>query len=93
MRLLKRGLTNNLVSDDVMPRYAILSHTWGADAEEVSCKDMIDGAGTSKPAYDKIRFCGEQAVSDNLQYFWIDTCCIDKSSSTKLQENAGAISS
>jgi hypothetical protein len=66
MRLLKRGLTNNLVSDDVMPRYAILSHTWGADAEEVSCKDMIDGAGTSKPGY---RFCGEQAVSDNLQYF------------------------
>ncbi|KAN0087302.1 P-loop containing nucleoside triphosphate hydrolase protein [Elaphomyces granulatus] len=33
--------------------------------------------------YDKIRFCGEQA-RHGLQYFWIDTCCIDKSSSTEL---------
>jgi hypothetical protein len=78
--------TNDLVRDDVIPRYAILSHTWGADAEEVSFKDMIDGTGTSKPGYDKIRFCGEQAGHDDLQYFWIDTCCIDKSSSTELQE-------
>ncbi|KAN0080705.1 hypothetical protein V8E54_003909, partial [Elaphomyces granulatus] len=36
--------------------------------------------------YDKIRFCGEQARRDGWQYFWIDTCCIDKSSSTELQE-------
>jgi len=40
----------------------------------------------SKSGYDKIRFCGEQARHDGLQYFWIDTCCIDKSSSTELQE-------
>ena len=92
MRLLKCdnpgefSLTNNLVGDDAIPRYAILSHTWGADAEEVSFKDMIDGTGTSKPGYHKIRFCGEQAGRDNLQYFWIDTCCIDKSNNTELQE-------
>ena len=70
----------------MIPRYAILSHTWGADTEEVSFKDMMDGTGTSKPGYDKIRFCGEQAGHDDLQYFWIDTCCIDKSNSTELQE-------
>jgi Heterokaryon incompatibility protein (HET) len=80
------SLTNNLVSDDAIPRYAILSHTWGTDAEEVSFKDMIDGTGTSKPGYHKIQFCGEQAGRDKLQYFWIDTCCIDKSNSTELQE-------
>jgi hypothetical protein len=34
----------------------------------------------------KSRFCGEQARRDGLQYFWIDTCCIDKSSSAELQE-------
>jgi heterokaryon incompatibility protein (HET) len=68
------------------PRYAILSHTWGAHTEEVNFKDMMDGTGKSKPGYDKIRFCGEQARCDGLQYFWIDTCCIDKSSSTELQE-------
>ncbi|EUC43035.1 hypothetical protein COCMIDRAFT_7446 [Bipolaris oryzae ATCC 44560] len=31
-----------------------------------------------KPSYKKIRFCGEQAQQDGLQYFWVDTCCIDK---------------
>jgi hypothetical protein len=46
---------------------------WGVDAEEVSFTDMINGTGRSKPGYDKIRFCGEQARCDGLQYFWIDT--------------------
>ena len=93
MRLLKRNntgefsLTKDLVSDDmILPPYAILSHTWGADIEEVSLKDMMDGTGMRKPGYDKIRFCGEQARCDDLQYFWIDTCCIDKSNSSELQE-------
>jgi hypothetical protein len=63
---------------------AILSHTWGL--EEVTFKDMADGNGTSKAGFDKIRFCGEQARRDGLQYFWVDTCCIDKSSSAKLAE-------
>jgi heterokaryon incompatibility protein (HET) len=78
------SLTKDL--DHHIPQYAILSHTWGADTEEVSFKDMMDGTSKSKPGYDKIRFCGEQAKRDGWQYFWIDTCCIDKSSSTELQE-------
>ena len=68
----------------MIPLYAILSHT--ADTEEVTLKDMIDGSGISKPGYDKIRFCGEQARRDDLEYFWVDTCCIDKSNSAELQE-------
>lgn len=71
---------------DNIPRYAILSHTWGADNEEVTFKDLVEGSGTSKIGYQKIRFCGEQAARDDLQYFWVDTCCIDKSSSTELAE-------
>ncbi|KAN0075779.1 HET domain containing protein [Elaphomyces granulatus] len=93
MRLLKLndaaefGLTKDFLVWDDIPRYAILSHTWGADTEEVSFKDMMDGTAKSKvPGYNKILFCGEQARRDGLQYFWIDTCCIDKSSSTELQE-------
>jgi hypothetical protein len=69
---------------DNIPRYAILSHTW--EKEELTFKDMADGNGTSKAGFDKIRFCGEQARCDGLQYFWVDTCCIDKSSSAELQE-------
>jgi hypothetical protein len=69
-----------------IPRYAILSHTWGTDDEEVSFKDLIEGTGKSKAGYGKIRFCGEQAAKDGLRFFWVDTCCIDKSSSSEVSE-------
>ena len=69
-----------------IPRYAVLSHTWGADDEEATFKDLVDGVGKSKSGYDKIRFCGKQAAKDDLQFFWVDTCCIDKSSSAELSE-------
>jgi len=90
MRLLERGkdgimtMTRDLFGDNIPP-YAILSHTWGSDTEEVSFKDWMDGTG-SKLGYDKIRFCGEQAERAGLQFFWVDTCCIDKSNSTELYE-------
>ncbi|KAF7940600.1 uncharacterized protein EAE98_000727 [Botrytis deweyae] len=90
MRLLENSdygevrLTKNFVVD--IPRYAILSHTWGTDEEEVTFKDMIDGIGKSKAGYKKIRFCGEQAERDGIQYFWVDTCCIDKSNNSELTE-------
>jgi ankyrin repeat protein len=90
MRLLQRCDTGKLVltqfSDEGVPPYAILSHTWGVDAEEVTFEDLTNGTGENKPGYKKIRFCAEQAKSDDLQYFWIDTCCIDKRSSTELSE-------
>ena len=71
---------------DDIPRYAILSHTWGKDKEEVSFRNMVDGTSKNKSGYEKIQFCGEQARRDGLQYFWVDTCCIDKSNSTELAE-------
>ena len=67
-----------------IPPYAILSHTWGADEEEVTFKDLVDGTGKTKAGYGKIHFCGKQAAKDFLQYFWVDTCCIDKSNSIEL---------
>jgi hypothetical protein len=79
------SLLKDIIGDDV-PQYAILSHTWGADGEEVTFKDLMDGTGKSKTGYNKIRFCGEKAKRDGLRYFWVDTCCIDKSSSAELQE-------
>jgi hypothetical protein len=62
--------------------YAILSHTW--TDQEVTYQDLISDAGKSKSGYEKIKFCGEQATRDGLQYFWVDTCCIDKSNSAEL---------
>jgi hypothetical protein len=91
MRLLERsdagefGLTEYFVNDDEIPPYAILSHTWVA-GEEVVYEELKDGAGKGKSGYHKIRFCGEQARRDGLQYFWVDTCCIDKSNNNELSE-------
>lgn len=91
MRLLKYNndgefsLTKDFVGGEI-PEYAILSHTWGKDTEEVTYRDVIDGTGKEKVGYKKIRFCAQQASGDGLQYFWVDTCCIDKSSSAELQE-------
>ena len=69
-----------------IPRYAILSHTWEADDQEVTFHDLMNHLGSSKKAYRKFQFCAEQAKRDGLRYFWIDSCCIDKSNSTELQE-------
>ncbi|KAF2129093.1 hypothetical protein P153DRAFT_254097, partial [Dothidotthia symphoricarpi CBS 119687] len=80
---------------DNIPPYAILSHTWGSDNEEVNLKDLIRGQrkGKSKRklGYRKLTFCGEQATRDDLQYFWVDTCCIDKSSSAELTESINSM--
>jgi hypothetical protein len=73
-------------NDDHLPPYAILSHTWGVDSEEVTFEDLMKGTGKSKAGYKKIEFCSKQAASDGLQFFWVDTCCIDKSSSAELTE-------
>ncbi|KAH9204602.1 P-loop containing nucleoside triphosphate hydrolase protein [Leptodontidium sp. 2 PMI_412] len=63
--------------------YAILSHTW-TEGQEVTYQDLITGAENGKSGYDKIKFCAEQAATDGFQYFWVDTCCINKSDSTEL---------
>ena len=80
----KFSLTKDLVQK--IPPYVILSHTWGEDNEEVTYKDLAEGTGKEKIGYKKIQFCGEQAARDRLQYFWTDTCCIDKTNSTELSE-------
>ena len=74
------SLTEFFESD--RPKYAILSHRWGA--EEATFEDLQKGLGIKKAGYGKIQFCGEQARRDDLEYFWVDTCCIDKSSSADL---------
>ena len=56
------------------------------ETDEVTFKDLVDGTSKGKIGYNKIQFCGEQAKTDGLQYFWVDTCCIDKSSSAELTE-------
>ncbi|PSN67585.1 HET-domain-containing protein [Corynespora cassiicola Philippines] len=90
MRLLRCSDTGEFsltqFHDEAILPYVILSHTWGADTEEITFEDLTNGTGKDKPGYEKIRFCGEQAALDNLEYFWIDTCCIRKTSDAELTE-------
>jgi hypothetical protein len=68
-------------------RYAILSHTWGSPQEEVSFRDFADlKQARSKAGFAKIEKTCEIARSQGIQYAWVDTCCIDKSSSAELSE-------
>ncbi|KAI9694181.1 MAG: hypothetical protein M1822_003452 [Bathelium mastoideum] len=90
MRLLEQEddggfrLTGDIIRN--VPPYAILSHTWGTDGEEVTFEDLVDNTGKDKAGYAKLRFCAKQAANDSIQYFWVDTCCINKSSSAELTE-------
>jgi len=76
------SLTPDFVHD--IPPYAILSHCGGAD--EVTFNDILSGSSKDKAGYAKIQFCGEQARKDGLEYFWVDTCCIDKGNHAELSE-------
>lgn len=79
-------LTKNLKQVDIPP-YAILSHTWADDNNEVTFEDILGNSGKEKSGYRKILFCGRQARIDNLEYFWVDSCCIDRTNSTELNES------
>ncbi|OJJ77283.1 hypothetical protein ASPBRDRAFT_233647 [Aspergillus brasiliensis CBS 101740] len=78
--------------DSDIPEYAILSHTWGKD--EVSFQDIQTlSAGPryrdrviGKEGFLKIKYVCQQATRDGLDYAWVDTCCINRSSSVELSE-------
>ncbi|CAK7199467.1 hypothetical protein SEUCBS139899_002147 [Sporothrix eucalyptigena] len=71
-----------------IPAYAILSHTWEAD--ELTFAMLLQGgpseAVTKRQGWQKIEWSSSQALSDGLQYVWVDTVCIDKTSSVELSE-------
>ena len=73
-----------------IPRYAILSHTWGT--EEVALQEFQAASKTQdasiiqREGYRKILSTCERARNDGHPYAWVDTCCIDKTSSAELTE-------
>ncbi len=82
------------VREDFMPPYAILSHTWGD--EEVTLQDLqalhshqdrtSPHPVQSRNGYLKIDGCCTMARNNGFEWVWIDTCCIDKTSSSELSE-------
>lgn len=68
-----------------LPSYAILSHTWEND--EVTFQEFNNLESAQKKAgFAKIEKTCELAAAKGIPYVWVDTCCIDKSSSAELSE-------
>ncbi|KAI0449214.1 HET-domain-containing protein [Xylaria acuta] len=65
------------------PKYAILSHTWD---REMTLRAWQSSSRRRREAYRKAACAAQQATRDGLDYIWIDTICIDKTSSAELSE-------
>ncbi|KAI0022651.1 heterokaryon incompatibility protein-domain-containing protein [Xylariomycetidae sp. FL0641] len=70
-----------------IPPYAILSHTWEYD-QEISFQEWQQDRHNvcDRTGYTKIQNACAQAQQRGLDYLWVDTNCIDKSSSAELSE-------
>ena len=88
MRLLNaRTFELEYFPEESVPPYVILSHTWGPASEEVIYQDFENlKKAKQKPGFRKIDGCCSQARRDKFEWVWIDTCCIDKTSSVELSE-------
>ncbi|EGR51183.1 uncharacterized protein TRIREDRAFT_45503 [Trichoderma reesei QM6a] len=84
MRLVNtRTLELEIFATPEEARYAILSHTWGEG--EVTFADVQQPQRETR-GWDKIRRSSQIALNSGYPYLWIDTCCIDKTSSAELSE-------
>ena len=102
MRLLNTRTLELEMFPGQAPGYAILSHTW--EDREITFDDMRSLGGkeaflsamslTVKPwkkSYEKILHSTDFARARGFDYIWIDTCCIDKSSSAELSETINSM--
>jgi hypothetical protein len=71
-----------------IPEYAALSHTWeGSEASFIEWTRRLTRMRKSRSlGFSKIYATCKQARRDGLAYAWIDTICIDKTSSAELTE-------
>lgn len=85
MRLLNTSTLelHEFIGSDI-PDYAILSHRW--ENEELTLQDLHSDNGPHMAGYSKVTNCCKQAASEGWEYAWIDSCCIDKTSSAELSE-------
>ncbi|CAN9229026.1 unnamed protein product [Alternaria alternata] len=82
--MILKGLIVEEFLQSQVPDYVILSHTWGS--EEITLQDILSNVAPSKKGFAKLIGCCKRAKDDGFTYCWIDTCCIDKTSSAELSE-------
>jgi hypothetical protein len=78
--------------DSERPPYVIISHTWGA--EEVTLQQLQLGASghIRKEGYLKTQNFALRGRANGFEWGWVDTCCIDKTSSAELSEAINSMS-
>ena len=74
---------------NTVPEYAILSHVW--DKGEVLFRDFEQGVERTREGWAKLDRACKLAANHGYEWVWIDTCCIDKSSSAELQESINSM--
>ena len=72
-----------------IPEYAILSHTWGDDEYLFGDRNKPDRRESA--GFRKIAGCCTLAARQGYEYVWVDTCCIDKTSSAELTESINSM--
>ncbi len=81
-----KELLQNVIEQSV--RYSILSHTWMQDAPgEVTFHDWAAREENLQGNSKIIKFCEVSAQNHNITLGWIDTVCINKTSSSELDES------
>ncbi|SMR49479.1 unnamed protein product [Zymoseptoria tritici ST99CH_3D1] len=84
-----RELVHFMDDRSVIGKYAILSHTW--EDEEVSFTNIKTSEAHNMMGYRKIDYACRQAEAADLEYVWVDTCCINKDSSAELSESINSM--
>lgn len=64
-------------SADKAPPYAFISHCWLHPDEEPTLRDLVDNVAYRKAGFTKLQRAADVALRRGLEYFWIDTCCVD----------------
>ena len=85
--------------EEVPDGYAALSHVWNKDNREQSFQDVQrinkdcrrNGTNPRDFVFEKIQRCCELAEKHGYKWVWIDTCCIDKTSSADISEAVTAM--
>lgn len=87
---------------DTPEKYGILSHRWGGneitfeqfDIDKLPQEDRTELSNPSKPAntgLSKIAWACKKARAKNIEWFWIDTCCINKEDPRERDKNLNAM--
>lgn len=73
-----------------IPQYSILSHRW-RDEELTYQTFRTSDKGVNLQGFAKIAAVCDLSLKRGIKYTWVDTCCIDKTSSAEYIESINSM--